>query len=101
MKSCPQCNRTYSDDTISFCLEDGTLLSVPYEPNAKTLNFQTTEPDFKISALEAKNHLGLSSFYVGLNICVLSGVSLALLNQPNTKKLLKENTTQGYDIVLV
>lgn len=27
MKKCPACNRTYSDETLSFCLEDGSLLS--------------------------------------------------------------------------
>lgn len=31
MKKCPQCNRTYSDDTLSFCLEDGALLSASYD----------------------------------------------------------------------
>ncbi len=31
MKRCPSCNRTYSDETISFCLADGELLSPPYE----------------------------------------------------------------------
>ena len=30
MKKCPTCNRTYSDDTLSFCLEDGALLSAAY-----------------------------------------------------------------------
>ena len=34
MKRCPECNRTYSDDTFSFCLADGSLLSSPYDPNA-------------------------------------------------------------------
>lgn len=34
MKRCPECNRTYSDDTLSFCLADGTLLSAPYENQA-------------------------------------------------------------------
>jgi len=34
LKKCPQCNRTYSDVTISFCLEDGAVLSPPYDPNA-------------------------------------------------------------------
>jgi hypothetical protein len=33
MKSCPSCNRTYSDDTITFCLVDGSVLSAPYDPN--------------------------------------------------------------------
>jgi len=27
MKRCPKCNRKYEDDTLRFCLEDGTLLS--------------------------------------------------------------------------
>ncbi len=30
MKKCPLCNRTYSDETLSFCLEDGSLLSASY-----------------------------------------------------------------------
>jgi TonB family protein len=29
IKTCPICNRTYSDETISFCLADGALLSAP------------------------------------------------------------------------
>jgi hypothetical protein len=31
MKSCPTCNRTYPDDTLAFCLVDGSILSAPYE----------------------------------------------------------------------
>jgi TonB family protein len=31
IKSCPSCNRTYSDDSISFCLADGALLSAPFD----------------------------------------------------------------------
>lgn len=27
MKRCPECNRKYEDDTLRFCLEDGTTLS--------------------------------------------------------------------------
>jgi F5/8 type C domain len=27
MKRCPKCNRKYEDDTLKFCLEDGTTLS--------------------------------------------------------------------------
>ena len=32
MKSCPACNRTYTDETLTYCLDDGALLSAPYEP---------------------------------------------------------------------
>lgn len=31
MKKCPKCNRTYADDGFTFCLEDGALLSAPYD----------------------------------------------------------------------
>jgi hypothetical protein len=34
MKKCPQCKRTYADESFSFCLEDGALLSASYDPDA-------------------------------------------------------------------
>ncbi len=34
MKRCPTCDRTYADDTTTFCLADGSLLSAPYDPEA-------------------------------------------------------------------
>ena len=34
MKKCPACNRTYTDDTLKFCLEDGSSLSAAYDPQA-------------------------------------------------------------------
>jgi hypothetical protein len=38
MKSCPTCNRSYTDASLNFCLEDGTpLVNAPapgYDPNA-------------------------------------------------------------------
>ena len=32
MKSCPTCNRTYTDESLTYCLDDGSLLSASYEP---------------------------------------------------------------------
>jgi hypothetical protein len=32
MKSCPTCNRTFADETLTYCLADGSLLSAPYNP---------------------------------------------------------------------
>lgn len=32
MKSCPACHRTYADETLNYCLVDGSSLSAPYEP---------------------------------------------------------------------
>jgi hypothetical protein len=38
MKSCPTCNRTYTDSSLNFCLEDGTPLvneaTPAFDPNA-------------------------------------------------------------------
>lgn len=44
MKQCPQCNRTYYDETFSFCLEDGAVLSPPFDPDA-TLSFNSVLPE--------------------------------------------------------
>lgn len=33
MKSCPTCHRTF-EDTFTFCLIDGSVLSAPYDPEA-------------------------------------------------------------------
>jgi hypothetical protein len=42
MKSCPVCNRTYSDETLTFCLEDGSILSALYAPD-KTLQISVPQ----------------------------------------------------------
>ena len=33
MKSCPKCNRTF-EDTLTYCLVDGAILSAPFDPHA-------------------------------------------------------------------
>jgi hypothetical protein len=102
MKCCPKCKRTYSDDTISFCLEDGAILTAPSEPLINERNFRTTEPDFKLNGTsEANKSSWMGLIVLGPDLCLMAGVSIAILSEPNTKKLLKENTTRGYDIVIV
>lgn len=34
MKSCPTCNRIYTDDTLIYCLEDGAILAAAYDPQS-------------------------------------------------------------------
>ena len=43
MKRCPTCNRSYADNTLSFCLQDGTRLEPDYDPEA-TLVAQPHQP---------------------------------------------------------
>lgn len=40
MKACPTCERSYADETLTFCLVDGSILSAPYDPQ-KTLQIPT------------------------------------------------------------
>src|SRR5918911_1997037 len=32
MKRCPTCNRTYTDESLNFCLADGAFLTAPEDP---------------------------------------------------------------------
>jgi hypothetical protein len=57
IKECPQCNRTFSDPSLSFCLVDGSLLSAPqisdefgYQPNL----FEAEELTLISKKIEAK-----------------------------------------------
>jgi len=34
MKQCPVCSRTFSDDTLVYCLDDGSVLANSYDPGA-------------------------------------------------------------------
>jgi hypothetical protein len=34
MKSCPTCRRTYTDESLLYCLYDGSALVLPYDPEA-------------------------------------------------------------------
>lgn len=45
MKRCPACNRDYTDETSSFCLEDGSVLFVPDDPDKTLQIFPARETD--------------------------------------------------------
>jgi len=49
VKLCGKCNRTYQDNTLSFCLEDGSPLTIAYDPDATlqapTRNLKRTQSD--------------------------------------------------------
>jgi formylglycine-generating enzyme required for sulfatase activity len=44
MKQCPTCNRTF-DDTMSFCLVDGAILSAPFDPRVTHHNAAGRQTD--------------------------------------------------------
>ena len=56
MKSCPTCNRTF-EDTLTFCLIDGSILSAPFDPTEKRIPRQSQEaPPTEI--MRAATHAG-------------------------------------------
>jgi hypothetical protein len=104
MKQCPQCKKVYSDDLQIFCLDDGAILLAPSEVKANSLNLKTTDPLFKFSnaggAIKNSQQHQRDLLYLGLGMCLCSAVSIALLNEPNTKKLLRESTAHVYEVVM-
>lgn len=44
MKRCSKCGRTYAEESLAFCLDDGSLLSAPYDPNATLRMSPPTNP---------------------------------------------------------
>jgi hypothetical protein len=43
MKRCSTCNRTYTDPSLSFCIDDGTPLTVVAEDESTVVSLHTTE----------------------------------------------------------
>ncbi len=54
MKSCPTCNRTYPDDTLAFCLMDGSVLSAPYDPKETRREAVRRTDDSRTEVLPAR-----------------------------------------------
>lgn len=44
MKICPTCRKTYQDDSLNFCLEDGSVLTVAQSDAPPTVVMQATPP---------------------------------------------------------
>jgi uncharacterized protein with PQ loop repeat len=104
MNRCPKCNRPCSDPNMRFCVKDGTPLTTSDEKRLDSLNFKTTAPLINLTGRnrkpETNSFPAWSSLHIGLTLCLLSGVSIAILNEPNTKKLLRANTIRCNDTVI-
>lgn len=90
MKQCPQCNRTYTDDSITFCLADGALLSASYSPE-ETQRVQlpfTTNP----SATPATPHIQVQKVSGNNRLMYLVIALLALIVGGGTVAFFKSGT---------
>jgi len=61
MKRCPTCSRLYDDDTLKFCLDDGTQLADArrYDAEAETLRNVPKQPEMSSQdiIMEIADHL--------------------------------------------
>ena len=53
MKSCPNCRLTFADETYSFCLHDGSILTPIDEPEVETV---ISRRNFKIQPSQPSNN---------------------------------------------
>jgi len=51
MKQCPVCQRLYADDTQIYCLDDGTVLTAPYDSQATLINAPVRITDARTEVL--------------------------------------------------
>ena len=51
MKQCPSCNRIYDDDSLRFCLDDGSTLTAPYDAAATLIGRPTRRTDARTEIL--------------------------------------------------
>jgi hypothetical protein len=87
MKLCPQCNRTYTDKSIAFCLADGALLSAPYDPDATLhlspqppANLPPTEVLLSNQSSESRRNNKSLLFIVGILTLLAAGAAFVLFN---------------------
>ena len=88
MKRFPQCNRTFADETITFCLADGALLSAPYSPEATQVmsppptvppTTVTLPPEQAASPVRGRSRsINLSFVIILLMAVLLAGSAVAL-----------------------
>ncbi len=61
MKRCPTCKRTYASDEFTFCLDDGALLSPPYEQKSDKSTDKVRRPTPPTEVLAAAQRPTVSS----------------------------------------
>ena len=63
MKICPTCRKTYADDNLNFCLEDGTVLTVAANEPPATVMMNSPRPTDPVSPFTAGNQPGIQSSF--------------------------------------
>ena len=107
MKQCPTCNRTYSDDSLTYCLDDGSVLLIQDEPQgtqrlpSPRVTSQTPTEVFPalqpLSQQQPRQESGRWPIYIliALLLVVIGGAILALLSYGNKQDKTSNTTTSN------
>ncbi len=86
MKRCGKCGRSYADESLNFCLEDGTVLSHSLDPQATLLNTsprptnpQTTEVLPRLPIQPKPSQAWSLYLIIGLVVLVVGTVVISLI----------------------
>lgn len=104
MKACPTCNRTYADETLTYCLADGSLLSAPYDPEATqrlplSRSTNPTKTEVLLSSppigqsVKQTNNSTLKYIVIALLALIAGGGIVAWLNSGNKEAVTSNSSS--------
>lgn len=99
MKICPKCNRTF-EDSFSFCLEDGSVLSSSFnEIEPETIIQSRTQNDSSLN--ESKPNLWKLAFVILVSVFGIGFVAILLYLSSERKQALlnQNNDTKDYNSI--
>src|SRR5687767_3479141 len=63
MKICPTCRKTYADDNLNFCLEDGSVLTFGSSEPPATVMMSQTRPTDPTAVFQSSPNQGVQSTF--------------------------------------
>lgn len=78
MKRCPTCNRSYADDTLSFCLQDGAYLEATDDPEATVVAQPRPAPPVTHPVKPRENSNKFYQVIIVLLLLVVAGVGIGM-----------------------
>ena len=113
MKQCSKCQRRYADDSMFFCLDDGTRLSraddpqatlrypppalretLPYPPSDITRNLPGERPKLRTASTRV-NPLLITTVIVSALLLIVGGIALGLFLKDRDPKIIANQPTPG------
>ena len=92
MKKCPECNRTYADDTLAFCLVDGAVLSAPFDSEPTLVMPATSSPVADKANARQPTHLRYLYVVILILFILVAGGGVALFYERSKSDQLANNT---------